>query len=533
MYNMYSKKTLFLMSILLSALFILSSITVFANSDDATSSYVKIVSLPIGDGAGNIGYTPNIEDCEKRGPESYAIADNGNIFVLDTISNEVEEFSKTGKSLNTYKLPLGTVEYFDIEVTAPNTFYVLNYLGDVLKYENGVIKSRTKFDFPEEQYTAVGLFRDKNNNAIFRNLKTGSDYYVDTRKVENKYAGIKVKNNGEKSIMLTSDAQQFTVNYTFTPAATYPVMNTNAETILLKTEALVGKSIYTETKIEKYQNGKKISNALAMPINGNYEYSVPHKYLYCDNSEKAYQMVLKNNNVEIYQLSFSDKDLTNITTDLINKIQPKDIKPVKEMSRDEVSVSDVDRVTAYWNCEDMITFSWSFNPATMKTPTNSTTECPDYLSSITSTTNMTGLPYCWGGANGDVSACGQVSFSSAISSGKTAGNVLCTGSYKSSTAGVDCSGFISVGYRLSQKYGTSGLASYFTQTDGFSDILPGDIFIDAGSHVVMYRYPNFDAYGNIISYATKEATTSGTDQAKNYTRTLSYIQNNYLPYTLE
>lgn len=552
---MNSKKVRIFTAILLALMIVFSTTMAFAsaasNVIDAlgTDTYVKIASLPVGDGAGAISYSPAIEDCEKRGPESFSIADNGDIFILDTLANEVEEFNSTGKSLNTYKLPAGMGDFFDIEVPQPNTFYVLNFTGDILEYVDGNIVNKFKVKFPEEQYTAVGLFMDNNKNVIFRNLSEGTDYYLDSSKTETTYAGTSIVKDATKSLLVTSNQQQFNISYTYTPATTYPLMTTKNDAIIYKTEALIGKTIYTETKLQKYANGKRISTALAMEINGNYVQAVPHKYICCDGYENAYQMVLKSNSVEIYQLEFYDQDLTRISLNLVNQIQPVDIKPVTEMSQTQAklqtkasaiikvmaTLASVDRTTAYWNCDDMINYSWSFNSSTKKTANTSTTTCPDWLSSVTGTVTETGLPYCWGGANGDVAACGKSSFVSALTS-CTAGNVLCSGSYKSGTAGVDCSGFISVGYRFSVKYGTSTLVNStgpFKSTGGFGNILPGDIFDDPGSHVVMYRYPNFDSNGNIISYATKEATTSGTDKTKNYTRSLTEIQNNYGAYTLK
>jgi len=73
--------------LLVTLIMIFCSVRIFAASDVMANDYQKIVSLPIGIGDGKIAYTPNIEDIEKRGPESFAVEANGNILILDTIDN--------------------------------------------------------------------------------------------------------------------------------------------------------------------------------------------------------------------------------------------------------------------------------------------------------------------------------------------------------------------------------------------------------------------------------------------------------------
>jgi hypothetical protein len=70
------------------------------------------------------------------------------------------------------------------------------------------------------------------------------------------------------------------------------------------------------------------------------------------------------------------------------------------------------------------------------------------------------------------------------------------------------------------------------KTTTYSLIQPGDIANDAGSHVWMYIGKKTDASGNLIGYFTREATVSGTDNTKYYSRTLSEATA-YVPMTLK
>ncbi|MGF7047384.1 hypothetical protein J2T13_001889 [Paenibacillus sp. DS2015] len=110
-------------------------------------------------------------------------------------------------------------------------------------------------------------------------------------------------------------------------------------------------------------------------------------------------------------------------------------------------------------------------------------------------------------------------FKDAISKGKFAGNVnTSTSGYQSGTAGLDCSGFVGGAAGFTAKLGTYDLASStYTATIAPSSIQIYDIYVKAGDHVLFYTG---DA-GTTIS--TREATTTGDDKAKAYSRTKSFL----------
>jgi len=379
-------------------------------------------------------------------------------------------------------------------------------------------------DVKEEDHIAIGLFKDNDDNVLIRSRKSGFDFDIRTGKMKENMDGFKENLNG-KNLELYSDLQKINIKYTYTPADTYPVFTTKQnEAIILKSEALLGNSVYVETKLEKYYNSIKMATALALPVNSNYDYKVPHKFVYYSKAGDAYQLVLKKDTADIYKLAFSTKDRTNIDVKLISEINPKDIS-----TNEEVSIADVDGYTAYANTSPMINYSWTFNASTMKTPyIPNYTQSPDHLENLSGTSSQTGIPYCWGGAHGDVSACGWDSYSTALSKGKTAGNIRYENEeWVNSTAGVDCSGFISVAYRLGYKYNTTGLYYYFT-VGTWNNLSSGCIFDKPGDHVVMYDYPYFSG-STIIGYYTRESTTSGSqDKAKLYSRSLSELSGYYV-----
>lgn len=93
-----------------------------------------------------------------------------------------------------------------------------------------------------------------------------------------------------------------------------------------------------------------------------------------------------------------------------------------------------------------------------------------------------GMPYKWGGM------CTVDEFSKAISDGKFAGNVPDSRETKTSwqCAGVDCSGLVSICWGLTKKQSTKSLLSIVSKLDTAEALMPGDILLLPGSHVMIF-----------------------------------------------
>lgn len=114
---------------------------------------------------------------------------------------------------------------------------------------------------------------------------------------------------------------------------------------------------------------------------------------------------------------------------------------------------------------------------------------PSWLENLNSASNPNGqvfnvsnVPYCWGGY------CTVNSFKNEIDDGYFAGNVnLSSDTHIDKTAGCDCSGFVSIVYKLGDKYGTSGLTDCgaFNKRVYKRNVAQGDILIYSGHHVVI------------------------------------------------
>jgi len=518
-----------------------SGSSVFAATGATTSEFSaygdKLFSVQVNNGVGQIAYSPKVEDLELRGPESFAVATNGDVYLLDTIDSQVEVFTKDGKHKNTITLPSNVVEFVDLELAGNDTFYVLNDVGLVLEYKNGKLVQEHNVPFDAEKLDIMGLFQNDNNSVVVRYLD-GSEIELSSKKKTAGYGGYKGKRTGN-TIEMASAGDQFAVAYTYEPAGTQPLQKTaNGERLVLENEALIGKELYVETRVGKYKNGKKVATALAIP-NEEYVMAAPNQTVYTAANGKAYQMLLKDGSVEIYELKYSAENKTNINTALVKKVQPGLVDTTSSVDGDvsAMGVNLYGRTDAYNRAINITGSSWTYQTS-MATPTTTTTKQPDFLVGAAGGSVWQGIPYSWGGFDSldTASTSSWTSYKGGLAAGKDAGNVHTSGhGYISSTVGLDCSGFISAAYKFSYKFSTGMLATDANtpfKTTTWASLVGGDIANDAGSHVWMFISKKTDASGNHVGYFTREATTSGTDNTKYYSRTLSEASA-YVPMTLK
>jgi hypothetical protein len=118
-----------------------------------------------------------------------------------------------------------------------------------------------------------------------------------------------------------------------------------------------------------------------------------------------------------------------------------------------------------------------------------------YLSDWKAGQQVTGIPYRWGGADG------PEEFDRKLGNGLAAGGHSRYG-VLSCAAGIDCSGFVTLCWGLSQSghaYSTSNLRTIAGKPkyNWFTDMKAGDVLNKAGSHVVMFTGYNPDGTINV------------------------------------
>jgi|GEM_PF-6879946 len=144
-----------------------------------------------------------------------------------------------------------------------------------------------------------------------------------------------------------------------------------------------------------------------------------------------------------------------------------------------------------------INASWQYNSVTNSSGPDGILRgtLPTWISQLTGTHTLQGLPYNWGG-------CMSVSqFISYISQGYQAGNVAAT--VYSGVAGVDCTGYIWQAYGYTAHQGTISSSGKFSSIN-WADVQWMDVCSYPGVHAVLFNYK--DA-GNPNKFYTLEATT--------------------------
>lgn len=128
-----------------------------------------------------------------------------------------------------------------------------------------------------------------------------------------------------------------------------------------------------------------------------------------------------------------------------------------------------------------------------KVAPSSSVTLASYVTNASAGSSMSGIPYCWGGMQGNQNLGSEINYTKfktviATSYGSnlySAGNVNCTGNYKSGTAGVDCSGFVGCAFELTSKKNSEWFR------DSFGSIVEGenyqsmDVMAKSG-HVMLF-----------------------------------------------
>jgi len=134
-----------------------------------------------------------------------------------------------------------------------------------------------------------------------------------------------------------------------------------------------------------------------------------------------------------------------------------------------------------------------------------------------------GMPYCWGGWSD------EKQFTDGLAQGKYAGNVPQERPKVISRdcVGMDCSGLVSVCWRLPKKLSTQDLAA-LCDSVSLDELAPGDILLKAGNHVLF-----FDGYAGDGEIRSVEATRYGGKVLRKQRNLKEMTDNGYLAYRLK
>lgn len=422
------------------------------------------------------------------------------IYILDTLNKEIMVF-KDNKPVRNINLPQERSEYISLFVLKNNTIAVLLEQRDMFANPEIIVINRKgqivkKLTLPLNEKN-VHLANLPNGPQKFYNPVFALEY-MDDEKTVIQYA------NGKVFILHDNEFTEYSSSeFVSGPNKISMFSRKYAENLNQDIEYV---TYFEEAGDEDHYYAARV-------VRKTYKHNVSSKYLklrYDENDNHkddiklspngVYQLLCTGETVSIIHHSFgADYRLDKINKPA-NEISNKEPKTAKAApGRDEVYL------TAYNFASHKWTYDSKLNWLHIKL-----TKIPDYLLSLTHEA-VKGVPYCWGGAQ----TVGE--FDQTLSSYQ-AGNAATGGDYKKDTAGVDCSGFISICYQTRDRLSTRTMINEFTPINradsGFMDI-----FNRPGDHVLIKVSEDQDGVYSL------EASISGDDKVSFRYRSNYYLHN--------
>ncbi len=440
----------------------------------------------------NIGLYKGLSD--YIGPSGIKKIGN-NIYLGDRVNGKIIEISNENKVLY---LPENLKFFNDFSLSKDGKIFILKdenlYIVEGKNYKR--IKLRNLYDELYVKLSSVNnqfwistssersFLYDENGNLLKVKggiYERGNFFFVKLMKKNCVEISISNKDNIKK-LFINTDLKN-TNSATFIDCDRY-------SNIYLKITNLKRKSpIKTDTYIYKISKDGKVLLKLKLPY---IIYAIVKDNISILNSKEILFTIASKNNFSLYRLKYGENlksiNLGNYFNesyyfrDFIKRYtfkgpSPKDNPPVY---RDE-------SLTMAYNYAHLNWVANSCNITSGSDCGGKTVVTPSWISEG----NQSKVPYKWGG----FSSIEQ--FLQGIDNCKFAGDNNCTGGGSDCAVGVDCSGFVSRCWKTTQKYGTSTIPSISHEISP-SEMLPGDVYNDPGSHVRMFVRRNPDGSVNCV-----------------------------------
>lgn len=491
-----------------------------------SGTYAKTISnstspifleLSVGNDPSSVSY--KVSPDEVVGPSSFAV-DGKIAYILDPNKKVIYvcENNQIIKKLDISFIP----DARDIRIVENNIWILDSQTSSIIILDkNGNIVNKKSVDANNDKKP---LFLDQFNNNVVLHNSDGSNANYDNNLGINKADDVlsKISIQSKKNANIDTNGRKTRINLQFNElAGSLNIIHEDSEALYIGVEELLDAPvIIVENTIRKYNKNGVLEGIASLPLDNYYAY--PNRFYDVAKDGKVYAMVLSKDKVQIIELTLTK----NFKSQLPEKKQKLESSALLN-NFTQNSIMSLTALPSYSRSQletralNIINYSWTCTSNNVKTMSGVTV--PTYLQAMSMPYTSSGIPYCWGGFNGlDTS----LTFGSAISSGYNAGNIQCSGGYKSGTAGLDCSGFVSTVYGYSTKQSTTSLASSSDfRTITTSQLQYMDILVEAGDHVVMFKTDHFG-----LNVDTYEATTSGVEICKLYNRSWSSLSG-YVPRT--
>lgn len=512
-------KRIIILIIIISIIFTFSSFASETSTIDIGESVGSQVILSIPYSSNIIGITGLDGEGgeEDTGPESFFITEDNHIFILDSNNYQILNFYN-GEVIETIKVDTCKEHMIDFAIAEKNIYILLNNDVIIKVDYNGTVLE--KIDISSYGYknkvnsldiTAEIAIKSKNINLEDGCLKVlfkdGKSHNLTNKKDTVEERNIGISKDGFNDISLGASKIKFP---SFSqPVSAKKVKSTRDYDIYYTSEIYDSIDGVIMDRRLYFTDSHKIIKYVQLEQE---PFSLPNRLYRVMEDGTVYQMVTSNDRLSIKKLGYSNEYSSKPS--YINNLKSKSVSMnINNTADNTISVtSAADDVAS--RVQSLVYYNWSYNPATHGNKTAngvpSSVVQPSYLVGLSQITSQVGIPYSYGGSYGiDVAYNtypNNLTFPQAVAAGRytgNAGNAVTT----PITAGIDCSGLVSVAFNLGSKYGTVNLVSSsgpFKAVTGAPQCM--DIYNNSGDHVFIL-YTSSTIAGELY-YNIYEATTT-------------------------
>gem|GEM_PF-1742307 len=501
-----------------------------------------ILTVNVGSKEGEIGYSDSLAG-GGEGPEAFTVIDDI-VYIVDNVNKRVNIYDEKG-FIN--DIDVSYISYVRSIAVSEKYIYLMDYdAGMIYKIStNGKIENEIKLPSNMDNYLmkrlyvrddgSVWLYYEEKRNGV-ENAGVDFSFLVDDLGVNNSnIQGYSINGQVAYNVdycddniitiygsSVDSDAESTVQNIKLISneiISSADVLYMDDSTVYVDVFEMCDTSVTGgEYTVRKYVDSK----CEEISVIGFDDYwFMPNNLIQVSDDGNLYQIKCFENNIQIIKKRFVKTDEYSSSIETLKKTL-ESIEDEQGRGVNAVTINAPNnKTTTMNNAMSCCQLSWTYTANNAVNPDSSNVTKPDYLVGVSFPSSQTGIPYCWGGFDGITtsSSSAWTSFADAMSKKKFAGNVnTSTSGYQSGTAGFDCSGFVSSVAGFSSKLSTSNLASStYTYSVSAANRSLYDIYVKSGTHVLYYVGTSTNGIN------TREATTTGDDKTKLYTRSNTWI----------
>lgn len=225
---------------------------------------------------------------------------------------------------------------------------------------------------------------------------------------------------------------------------------------------------------------------------------LPDHYVRFTSDGEVYVLLVKEEEVVVKHVTMEQNPVSQLTQ-IEKEVRATEAAYLKESDkriaskktyRGEITLT---REKVHERALAMAEYVWTLRQENVDSNVARNARLPRYIEALTMRVQgedaweipMTGIPYCWGGFN-SLYGSKSTRFSKVINEGYFAGNINSSGEYRSNTAGLDCSGYVSTLLGTSWKLNTRHCSDLGSRRFGLKELAQMDILVAPGDHIVLF-----------------------------------------------